>query len=330
MTLSRRTVLAAASILALSATTVTTAARAQTASSYPDKPIRIVVPYAPGGYTDILARRISQILAEKLGQPVVVENKPGASTMIGAESVARAAPDGYTLIMAVTTTLSTNPHLFSKLPYKPSDFKPVALAGLTPFVLIANPKVPANDVQELIKLAEADPGKLTSATLGNGSSTHLVLAMLRAATGVNILDVPYKGSALVLTDILAGHVDMYFDALSTSLPHIKSGRIKAIAVTSENRSEAAPSVPTFREAGTPEVVAYIWTGLLAPAGTPDSIVDKLNSVVGEALSTPEVKAKYLEEGTEAPTMSPKEFGDIIDRHSKTWGEIIAPLNIRLD
>ena len=322
----RSTVLIGASVLALSAAT----AHSQTTDSYPNKPIKIVVPYSPGGFTDILARLMSQKLSEKLSQPVVVENKPGASTIIGAESVARAKPDGYTLLMAVTTTLSTNPHLFSKLPYQVSDFKPVALAGLTPFVLVANPSVPANNVGELIDLAKKEPGKLSAATLGNGSSTHLVLSMLRGATGVDILDVPYKGSSPAMSDLVAGHVDLFFDAITTSLPHIQAGRLKAIAMTSEKRSEAAPSIPTFAEAGTPEMLAYSWYGLLAPAGTPDAITDKLNMAINEALASEEIKEKFRTEGAEAHMISAKAFGELIEAHSKTWGAVIKSLNIRLD
>ena len=319
-------VLIGASVLAFTVTT----AHSQTAEHYPDKPIKIVVPYSPGGFTDILARLLSQKLSEKLSQPVVVENKPGASTIIGAETVARARPDGYTLLMAVTTTLSTNPHLFSKLPYKVSDFKPVALTGLTPFVLVANPAVPANNVRELIDLAKKEPGKLSAATLGNGSSTHLVLSMLRGATGADILDVPYKGSSPAMSDLVAGHVDLFFDAITTSLPHIQAGRLKAIAMTSEKRSQAAPSIPTFAEAGTPNMLAYSWYGLLAPAGTPDAITDKLNAAVNEALASEEIRKKFLTEGAEARMISATAFGDLIAAHSKTWGAVIKSLGIRLD
>ncbi|GAA4416111.1 MFS transporter [Advenella faeciporci] len=326
MKLFRSTILFATSILALAVTPL----HAQTTSNYPDKPIKIVVPYAPGGFTDILARLLSQKLSDQLKQPVIVENKPGASTIIGAESVARAKPDGYTLLMAVTTTLSSNPHLFSKLPYKLADFKPVALAGLTPFVLVANPSVPANNVQELVSYAQTHPGKLSTATLGNGSSTHLVLSMFRSATDVNIIDVPYRGASLALSDLVAGHVDLFFDALSTSLPHLQAGRLKAIALASEERQETAPSVPTFHESGTPEMLAYSWYGLLAPAGTPDHIVEILNKTVNEALASPEIQERFRAEGAEARMISSQAFGELIEAHSKTWGDIITALNIKLD
>jgi tripartite-type tricarboxylate transporter receptor subunit TctC len=304
---------------------------AQTApASWPSRPIRIVVPYAPGGFTDVLARLVSPKLSDKLGQPVIVENKPGASTALGAAEVAKAAPDGHTLLMGVTTTLSTNPFLFKKLPYKPADFKPVALTGLTPFVLVAPPSLPASNASELVALAKSKPGALNAATLGPGSSTHLVLAMLRAATGVKIADVPYKGSGPAMTDLLGGQVDLYFDAIPTSLPHIAAGKLKAIAVTSDTRSAAAPSIPTFRESGVPDMVAYSWYGLLAPAGTPDAIVESLNAAVNEALRSPAVQERLAAEGAVAPATSPREFAELIDTHTKTWGRIIAPLHIELD
>jgi len=326
MTFFERTMLIGATIFALGTGT----SHVQAADSYPDRPIKIVVPYSPGGFTDILARQMSKQLSDKFSQPVVVENKPGAGTIIGAEAVARAKPDGYTLLMAVTTTLSSNPHLFSKLPYKISDFKPVALTGLTPFVLVANPSVPANNVRELIELAKKEPGKLSAATLGNGSSTHLVLSMLRGATGAEILDVPYKGASPALSDLVAGHVDLFFDAITTSLPHIQAGRLKPIAITSEKRSEAAPSIPTFREEGTPEMLAYSWYGLLAPAGTSDAITEKLNKAVNEALASPEIQEKFRTEGAESHPMSAKAFGELIEEHSRTWGKVIKDLNIQLD
>ena len=330
MAVSGRLAATAMTFFGLAAAAVPAGAQGASAVVYPSGPVRIVVPYAPGGFTDIVARLVGQKLAERLGQPVVVENRPGASTILGAEAVARAAPDGHTLLMGVTTTLSTNPFLFRKLPYKPADFRPVALTGMTPFVLVAHPRVAADTARELVELAKARPGKLSAATLGPGSSTHLVLAMLRAATGADIADVPYKGSAPAVTDLLAGHVDLYFDAVPTSLPHIRSSRLKAIAITSEARSAAAPAVPTFREAGVPDMVAYSWYGLLAPAGTPDAVVDRLNAAVNEAMRSPAIEEKLAAEGAVAATLSPREFGELIEKHSRTWARIIAPLNLQLD
>lgn len=307
-----------------------TGAIAQDAARYPIRPIRIVVPYAPGGFTDIVSRLVAQKIGTSLGQPVVVENKAGASTILGAETVARAPADGYTLLMAVTTTLSTNPLLFKKLSYKASDFTPVALTGLTPFVLMAHPSVAANNVKELVTLEKAKPGSLNVATLGTGASTHLVAEMFHSVTGTKLQDVPYKGAGPALNDLLAGHVQLYFDAISTSVPHIKSGQLKAIALTADQRSPAAPQVPTFAELGYPEMVAYSWYGLLAPAGTPAAVVNTLNKAVNDALQSPDVRARLAAEGATAPVMTPAQFGQLIDAHTKTWAKVIAPLHIQLD
>jgi len=298
--------------------------------AFPEKPIRIVVPYAPGGYTDILARLVATKMSERLGQPVIVENKAGASTIVGAEFVARSPADGYTLIMAVTTTLSTNQFMFKKLPYKSADFTPVALAGLTPFILVAHPSVPAGNVKELVALARAKPGPLNVATLGVGASTQLVLEMFKSAAGVDIKDVPYKGSGPASIDLLAGHVQLYFDGITTAMPRVRAGQLKAMGVTSETRSPAAPGVPTFTELGLPKMVAYAWYGLMAPAGTPPAIVDKINKAANEALQMPDVRAQVDENGGTAPFLSPQQFGELIDSHSRVWEKIIKPLNIQLD
>jgi len=246
------------------------------ANTYPSKPIRIIVPYAAGGFTDIVSRLVAQKMSIKLGQPVVVENKAGGSTIIGAETVAKSAPDGYTLLMAVTTTISTNPFLFKKLPYKPSDFIPVALTGLTPFVLSAHPSVPANTLAELLALEKANPGTLNLATLGTGSSTHLVGEMFNSLAGVKLNMIPYKGAGPALNDLMAGHVQLFFDGIATSAPMFRAGKLKGIAITGDSRSQAAPQVPTFAESGLPEMQAASWYGLLAPARTPQAIIDLLN------------------------------------------------------
>ena len=325
------TVLAAAMSLAgVAAQAQATAAQDARTRAFPDKPIRIVVPYAPGGYTDIVARLVANKMTEKLGQPVVVENKAGASTIVGADHVAKSPADGYTLLMAVTTTLSTNQFMFKKLPYKTADFTPVALTGLTPFILVAHPSVPANNVKELVALAKAKPGSLNVATLGVGASTQLVLEMFKSAAGVDIKDVPYKGSGPASTDLLAGHVQLYFDGITTAMPRVRAGQLKAIGVTSDTRSPAAPSVPTFAELGLPQMVAYAWYGLMAPAGTPPAIVEKINKAANEALQLPDVRAQVDENGGTAPFLNPQQFGQLIDDHTKVWEKIIKPLNIQLD
>lgn len=299
-------------------------------AAWPDKPIRIVVPYAPGGFTDIVSRLVAQKLSTRLGQPVIVENKAGGSTTIAAEHVARSAPDGLTLIMAVTTTLSTNPFLFKKLPYKAADFVPVALTGLTPFVLSAHPAVPAGSVKELVALAKAKPGALNIATLGTGSSTHLVGAMFNGLAGVDLPFIPYKGAGPALSDLTAGHVQLFFDGIATSAPLFRAGKLKGIALTAEARSPAAPQVPTFAEAGMPGMQAASWYGLLAPAGTPAAIVETLNQATNEALQASDVRARIEQDGATAPQLSARAFGELIERHTQQWGRVIAPLNIQLD
>lgn len=299
-------------------------------AAWPEKPIRIIVPYAPGGFTDIVSRLVAQKMTARLGQPVVVENKAGGSTAIAAEFVAKSPADGYTLIMAVTTTLSTNPFLFKKLPYKASDFEPIALTGLTPFVLSAHPSVPANNLKELIALEKAKPGTLNMATLGTGSSTHLVGAMFNSVAGLKIPYIPYKGAGPALSDLMAGHVQLFFDGIATSAPQFRAGKLKGIAISSMQRSPAAPDVPTFAEAGLPDMQAASWYGLLAPARTPSAIIETLNQACNEALQAPDVRARVEQDGASAPQLSPRQFGELIEQHTRSWGRIIAPLNIEMD
>ena len=306
------------------------AASSAFAQAYPDKPIRIIVPYAPGGFTDIVSRLVAKEMTQSLGQPVIVENKSGASTVIGAEYVSKATPDGYTLLMAVTTTLSTNPYLFKKLPYKSSDFEPVALAAMTPFVLSAHPSVPANNLKELVALNKDKPGTLNLATLGAGGSSQLVGAMFQTTTGIKMTEVGYKGAGPAIADLLAGHVQFFFDGIATSAPQYRSGRLKGIGITSDKRSPALPDLPTFVEQGLPNMKAYSWYGLVAPAGTPAPVIATLNKAMNAALQVPEVSARIASDGAQAPILSPKEFGNLIDEHSKVWEKIIKPLNIQLD
>ena len=299
-------------------------------AAWPDKPVRIVVPYAAGGFTDVLARLLATQLQARLQQPVVVENKPGASTMLGADVVAKSAPDGHTLLMATTSTLSTNPLLFRKMPFKPSDLAPVALAGLTPFVLVAHPSVPAQDAAGLVAYARANPGKLNFAMLGPGSSTHLVDEMLRSAAKVNIPDVPYKGSGPANSDLLAGHVQLNFDAVATAAPRVRAGQLKGLGITSDTRSALLPGVPTFKELGLPQMLAWSWYGLVAPAATPAPVVEQINRAVNDALRLPELQAQLVANGATAPHLSAKAFGELIDEHTRVWERIVKPLNLQLD
>lgn len=299
-------------------------------AAWPDKSLRVVVPYAAGGFTDILARILAAGMAEKLGQAVIVDNRPGAATMLGADAVAKSPADGHTLLMATTSTLSTNPLMFRKMPFKVSDFRPVALTGLTPFVLVAHPSVPAQDAAELVTYARKNPGKLNFAMLGSGSSTHLMDEMFRRMAGVDIPDVPYKGAGPASNDLLAGHIQLNFDAVATAIPRIQGGKLKALGISSDTRSPLLPSVPTFKESGLPEMVAYSWYGLLAPAGTPTAVVDRLNEVVNQLLNSAEIKERLLANGATAPQLSAAQFGNLIDDHTRHWSRIVKPMNLQLD
>ncbi len=262
------------------------------APAYPTKPIRLVVPFPPGGATDILAREVAKHLTEAWGQSVVVDNRPGAGGNIGSELVAKAAPDGYTLEMGTVGTHAINASLYSKMPYDHvKDFVPVILVAGVPNVLEVNPSVPVNSVQELIAYAKANPGKLNFASSGAGTSIHLSGELFKVMAGVQMTHVPYKGSAPALQDLLGGQVQLMFDNLPPSLPQIKAGKLRALAVTSTTRAPALPDVPTVAEAGLPGFEASSWFGVLAPAGTPPAIVAKLNAEIAKWLTSPEAKEK---------------------------------------
>ncbi len=300
------------------------------AQDYPSKTMRMVVPFAPGGTTDIVARLLSQKMSEPLGQLVLVENKAGASSIIGTDAVAKAAPDGYTMLMATNSGISSNPLLFKNLPYKASDFLPVALAGFAPFVLVAPPSLPANSLKDLVGLSKSRPASLSFGNLGSGSSVHLLSEGLKSYTGMNLVGIPYKGSAPALTDLLGGQIDVYFDSIPTSLGHLQSGKLKAIALTSGSRSHLIPSVPTFKELGVPEMEIYSWFGILVPARTPRPIIDKLNRAANAALNLPEVANRLKADGALVSSQSPDQFGEFVNAQSELWGRIIKPLNIQLD
>src|SRR4030095_5020494 len=270
------------------------------AQTYPTKPIRLVVPFPPGGATDILARDVAQKLSDAWGQSFVVDNRPGAGGNIGSELVAKAAPDGYTLEMGTVGTHAINASLYAKMPYDHvKDFVPVILVAGVPNVLVVNPSVPVNSVAELIAYAKANPGKLNFASSGNGTSIHLSGELFKVMAGVQITHVPYKGSAPALQDLLGGQVQLMFDNLPPSLPQIKAGKLKALAVTSTTRAAALPDVPTMAESGLPGFEASSWFGVLAPAGTPPAIVAKLNAEIGKWLASPEAKEKLAKQGANA-------------------------------
>ncbi|VCU69758.1 Tripartite tricarboxylate transporter family receptor [Pigmentiphaga humi] len=306
---SRRTALGLA--LAALAITGSQGAYAQDAANFPNKPIKIVSPHGPGGLGDTFARYIGQQLSAAVGQPVIVENRPGASQTIAAESVAKSAPDGYTLLIATQSAMVFNPVLRKKLPYDPlNDFTPITMLFDTPTYLVVNKDVPVKTVAELIKLAKASPGKLTYASLGPGSSHHLLSEMFKKQAGVDILHIPYKSSAGASTDLIAGQVNMMFEGGASSLPHVKAGKLTALASSGEKRTEIMPDLPTVSET-LPGFAANVWFGLSGPAGMPDAIADKLNREVVKILKEKATHDKFVDLGVELLPTTRKEMAERI-------------------
>jgi tripartite-type tricarboxylate transporter receptor subunit TctC len=298
---------------------------------YPTKPLRIVVPFPAGGTTDILARAVAQKLTESFGQSVVVDNRPGAGGNIGAELVAKSAPDGYTMLMGTVGTHAINPSLYAKMPYDHvKDFAPVILVAGVPNVLVVNPGVPANSVQELIAYIKANPGKVNFASSGSGTSIHLSGELFKTMTGLPITHIPYKGSTPALTDLMGGQVQMMFDNLPSSLPQIKAGKLRALAVTSAQRASALPDVPTVAEAGLPGFEASSWFGLLAPAGTPPDVVAKVNGEVAKWLATPEAKEKFAAQGAIVAGGPPSDFVRQIASETAKWQKVVKESGAKVD
>jgi tripartite-type tricarboxylate transporter receptor subunit TctC len=301
------------------------------AQDYPTKPIHLVVPFAAGGATDVLARLVGERLTASLGQQVVVDNRPGAGGNIGSDLVARAEPDGYTILMGAVGTHAINPSLYPKMPYDPvKDFAPVTLVASVPNVLVVNPEVPAKSVQELIDLAKAKPGELNFASSGNGTSIHLSGELFKAMTGTDIVHVPYKGSGPAVTDLLGGQVQMMFDNMPSSLPHVKAGKLRALGVTSAKRSPALPEVPTIAEAGVPSYDATSWFGILAPAGTSEPVVTRLQGAIVQALGEPEMRQRMADLGAEPVGDTPAEFGQFIAAEIAKWAKVVNDAGVKLE
>jgi tripartite-type tricarboxylate transporter receptor subunit TctC len=308
-----------------------TAATGAWAQPYPSKPIRIVVPFAAGGTTDLLARAAAQKLTEAWGQPVVVDNRPGAGGNIGSELVAKAAPDGYTVEMGTVGTHAINASLYARMPYDHvKDFAPIILVATVPNVLVVNPGVPVKSVQELIAYAKANPGKLNFASPGSGTSGHLCGELFKVMAGVQITHIPYKGSAPALQDLLGGQVQMMFDNLPSALPHIKAGKLRALAVTTAARAAALPDLPTVAEAGLPGFEASSWFGLLAPAGTPPDIVARLNAEIAKWLASPDAMEKLLALGANAAGGSPEDFTKHIAAETAKWQKVVKASGAKVD
>ena len=301
------------------------------AQRYPDKPVRIVVPFPPGGNVDISARIIAQSLSEDLGQTFIVENRAGASGMVGADHVAKAKPDGYTLLVSSNSAISIVPLTNPNAPYEPlRDFATISTLALTPMVVVVNPGVPANSVSDLIALAKKEPGKLTIATPSSGSINHMAIEMFQGATGTKFNLVHYKGNAPAVNDLVGGHAQTAFDQLTSSLPHIKAGKLRALAVTSAKRAPELPDVPTLEEAGFPGLQAVTFTAILAPRGTPSDVVAKLNAAVNKALQTASVRDRFAANGAHVQGSTPEEFYKFLQSEQTRWSQVIKAANIKSD
>lgn len=299
------------------------------AQDYPTRPVRLVVPYTAGGTTDVLARVAAQHMGATLGQPVIVENRPGGNTMIAAESVARAPADGYTLLLATTTTM-LNTALYQRISYRRADFTPIAAIAKSPFVLAVAPSMPARNVAELIALSHSRPQGLNNAIIGQGNTSHLTAELFRRATGAAITDVPYRGMAQAMTDVLAGTVDLMFDGTVQSLPAERAGTVRLLGVSTETRLEAAPDLPTFAEQGYPSVVSFTWYGIMAPAGTPPAVVLRLAAAVRSAHAEPEFRRRIIADGGILETVSGAEFGRFIDEDMARWTTLVRAMDLRLE
>jgi tripartite-type tricarboxylate transporter receptor subunit TctC len=300
------------------------------AQSYPGKPIHWIVPFV-GGTADYTARLIGQKLTERWNQPVVIENRVGASGIIGTELVARAAPDGYTIILGNTTTLTVNPALYSKLPYDPiNSFAPVTPFAATVAVLVVHPSLPARSVKELVALAKAKPGQINASSSGNGESPHMGLELFKAVARVNIVHIPYKSAAASGTAILAGEVQMSFSGMVQAMPHVRAGKLRALALSTRNRSKAAPELPTIAESGFPGYEHSFWAGVLAPAGTPKEIIARLNTGIVSILSTPDMQEKMLDRGLEPMSAAPEQFAAMIKADFEKYGKLIKDIGLKVD
>jgi tripartite-type tricarboxylate transporter receptor subunit TctC len=293
------------------------------AQPFPAKPLRVIVPYAPGGTADMLARAVAQKLAAAWGQQVIVDNRPGASGMIGADAAAKAPPDGYTLLMAYTAEISIVPGMTKKMAYDPQrDLAPVTLGAITPMALVVHPSLPVKNVKDFVALAKARPGELAYASAGNGSPAHLAFEWMQRAAKISITHVPYKGAAPALIDLLGGHVVIYFSGMPPAMPHVRAGRLRALAVSTAQRSPAAPEVPTVAESGIAGFDVPTWFGVLVPAATPRDIISKLNAAIVQALAAPDVREQMAREGAETRPTSPDEFGAFIRAESAKFARII--------
>lgn len=305
-----------------------TAAAAQT---YPAKPIRFIVPFAPGGSTDLVARILAQRLPEALGQAVVVDNRGGAGGVIGAELAARAPADGYTIVLGSPGPLTINPNLLARMPYDTlRDFSPITLATISPFILVLHPSLPVRSVQELVALARARPGQLNYGSAGNGSVGHFSAEQFKSLAGVNLVHVPYKGAGPAVTDLVGGQLHLMFENLPTVLPHIRSGKLRALAVGTRKRSALVPEYPTISEAGVPGYESSTAFGVLAPAKTPAAVIGRLNQEIVKILNSPDIKERLSAQGLEAAGGTPQQYAAHLKEELAKYGRIVKAAGIKLD
>jgi tripartite-type tricarboxylate transporter receptor subunit TctC len=292
------------------------------AQDYPSKPIRIIVPYPPGGFNDTLARMLGQKLTASWHQPVIVDNRPGGGSTIGTNMAAKASADGYTLLIA-SFAFAVNPALYGSLPYDPDhDFSPVVLAATTPNLLVVNPNMPVQSVKELIAFAKANPGKLNYASAGNGSSNHLSMELFKMLTGIDIVHVAYKGSAPAVNDLLGGQVNLMFDNAPNVLQHVKAGKLRALAVSSKQRSPIVKDVPSVAEAGVPGFDVSVWFGVMAPSGTPRSVIDRLNTEINAILQLAQVRQAFTNQGVEPAGSTPEQFAVFLAAQKTKWSKVV--------
>jgi tripartite-type tricarboxylate transporter receptor subunit TctC len=301
------------------------------AQDYPNKPIKLIVPFAPGGVTDTSARAVAEALGARLGQPVVVENKPGASGNIGTAQVAQAAPDGYTLVVGFDGTMVINPHVFANIPFNTlRDFAAVTKLGDAALLLVAHPSVPAKNLAEFMAYAKAKPGPQPYGTSGTGGTPHLAGELLKQRTGIDMQHIPYKGGGQAMTDVLGGQIPLVFTAIASAQQHVKSGKVVALGVPGLKRSSALPDVPTFIESGIPNFEAASWVGIFAPAKTPKPIVDKLQREIAAVLQSEKVKERYAVLGIDPVGNTPEQFTEQIRADLARWGEVVKAANIKVE
>ena len=301
------------------------------AQTYPTKPVRMIVPYPPGGGNDTFGRLFAAKLGERTGQPFLVENRPGAGTMIGTEAAAKSAPDGYTILLSSIATHALSPNLYSRVPYDPiKDFAPITLLGIAPTVLVINQDLPAKSLQELISLAKSKPGALAYASGGNGTPPHINAEVFKAVAAVDLLHVAYKGGGPALTDLMAGRVHVMLDTAASAMPHVRGGKLRALALSAPKRSAEYPDLPTFAEAGLPQYDTNAWYSMHAPAGTPSEIVRRLNRELVAILKDPEILARFKQLSTDPVGNSPEEFGAFVKVELDKYARIIKAAGIKLD